>query len=235
MTVENDFLPFAVGAGANVLTQAQYAALSAVASGYSAGVAQSAAINKTLRQSSIMAAVLAQFIVQRTGENVIDDGTTATILANLLASAAALNGDSTKTFSVAPATASQHAVQLGQLESTASPLPLATSPSTSANQAVNQGQVFGVGQSFTNVGASRSFGATFANTTGKPISVYIQGAAGGASGAMTLVINGITCAVCVYSASGSVLGVNGVVPAGANYAIATSGGGATMAAWYEMR
>lgn len=82
MTVQNDFLPFAVGAGANVLTQAQYAALSAVATGYQSGVAQSAAVNKSLRQSSIMAAVISSFIVAQTGQAAIDDGTTATLLAN---------------------------------------------------------------------------------------------------------------------------------------------------------
>lgn len=82
MAVQNDFLPFAVGAGANVLTQAQYAALSAIANGYSSGVAQSSALNKTWRQSSIMAAVISSFIVAQTGQAAIDDGTTATLLSN---------------------------------------------------------------------------------------------------------------------------------------------------------
>lgn len=83
MAVENDFLPFATGSGANVLPQSSYAALSAISTGYQAGIAQSAALNKTWRQSSIMAAVVAQFIVAQTGQTAIDDGTTATLLANL--------------------------------------------------------------------------------------------------------------------------------------------------------
>jgi len=83
LALQNDFLPFATGAGANVLTQSQYAALSAVSTGYQSGVAQSAALNKTWRQSSIMSAVLAQFIVNQTGQNAVDDGTTAALLANL--------------------------------------------------------------------------------------------------------------------------------------------------------
>ena len=83
MAIENDFLPFAVGAGANVLTQSAYAALAAISTGYQAGTAQSAALNKTWRQSSIIAAVIAQFIVAETGQPAIDDGTTATLLANL--------------------------------------------------------------------------------------------------------------------------------------------------------
>ncbi|WP_157903214.1 hypothetical protein [Cupriavidus malaysiensis] len=84
MPIQNDFLTFAAGSGANVLTQAQYAALtSLLANGFSAGVAPSAQLNKVWRQSSIMTAVLAQFIVANTGQTAIDDGTTATLLANL--------------------------------------------------------------------------------------------------------------------------------------------------------
>lgn len=80
----NDFLPFAGGAGANVLTQAAYVAQAALRSnGFSAGTAQSAQLNKVWRQSSIMAAALAQMISDNTGADVLDDGTTATILANL--------------------------------------------------------------------------------------------------------------------------------------------------------
>ncbi|MFM0488030.1 cupredoxin domain-containing protein [Paraburkholderia graminis] len=82
----NDFLPFANGGGANVLTQAQYAALTTLLSGgYQSGVANSAQMNKTWRQSSIMAAVLAQFAADYSGSNSTDDGTTATLEANLVA------------------------------------------------------------------------------------------------------------------------------------------------------
>ncbi|MEC5405133.1 hypothetical protein VOM14_06035 [Paraburkholderia sp. MPAMCS5] len=82
----NDFLPFAYGGGANVLTQAQYVALTSVLSGgYQSGVANSAQMNKTWRQSSIMAAVLAQFAADYSGNNSTDDGTTATLEANLVA------------------------------------------------------------------------------------------------------------------------------------------------------
>ncbi|MGX5879400.1 hypothetical protein MJS38_04370, partial [Burkholderia gladioli] len=100
VAIQNDFLPFAVGPGANVLSQASYEVLAALASGFMTGTAQSAACNKVWRQSTVMAAVMAAFIVERTGQPVIDDGTTATILANLLASTAAANGDATKLFQV---------------------------------------------------------------------------------------------------------------------------------------
>lgn len=85
----NDFLPFAAAAGANVLAQAAYAALPAVSTGYGSGIAKSEQVNKTLRQSSIMSAVLAQFIADQTGANSVDDGTTATLLANFKAAAKA--------------------------------------------------------------------------------------------------------------------------------------------------
>lgn len=112
---QNDFLPFASGAGANVLSQAAYAALAAIAQGFQSGTAQSAACNKAWRQSSVMAAVLGAFINARTGQDAIDDGTTATLLTNLLKSSAALNGDNTQTFSVAAATQPSHAAQLAQV------------------------------------------------------------------------------------------------------------------------
>ncbi|WP_156440960.1 hypothetical protein [Burkholderia sp. ABCPW 14] len=51
--------------------------------GFQSGTAQSDQLNKVWRQSSIMAAVVAQFIVNQTGQNATDDGTTATLLSNL--------------------------------------------------------------------------------------------------------------------------------------------------------
>lgn len=83
MALQNDFLPFATGGGANVVSQATYAGLAAIASGYQAGLASSPQLNKTWRQSSIMAAVLGLLINNNAGQPAIDDGTTATLLANL--------------------------------------------------------------------------------------------------------------------------------------------------------
>jgi len=82
MATQNDFLTFACGDGANVLDQAAYAAASATDTGYVTGTASSSAVNKTLRQTSIMAAMIAKFIFNEAGADVIDDGTTDTILAN---------------------------------------------------------------------------------------------------------------------------------------------------------
>ncbi len=84
MALQNDFLPFAASSGANVLTQAQYLGLSTlIANGFSSGVAPSVQLNKVWRQSSIMAAMLAQFISDGSAQPAIDDGTIATLETNL--------------------------------------------------------------------------------------------------------------------------------------------------------
>ncbi|WP_244132941.1 hypothetical protein [Burkholderia metallica] len=80
----NDFLVFGGGSSPNVIDQATYAALAARLSGFQSGTALSAQLNKVWRQSSIMAAVLAQFTANFSGQNAVDDGTTATLLANLV-------------------------------------------------------------------------------------------------------------------------------------------------------
>ncbi|QWA12373.1 hypothetical protein GTU79_06415 [Sodalis ligni] len=81
----NNFRPFAAGAGANVTAQADYEALTALVSGFTAGKASSAQVNKALRQSTAIASVLAQFIANTTGDDVLDNGDTATVLNNLSA------------------------------------------------------------------------------------------------------------------------------------------------------
>jgi hypothetical protein len=84
MAGSNDFLPFASAGGANVISQSAYSGLAALGPGFSAGIAQSAQLNKVWRQSSLMASVLGQLIADSTGQNATDDGTTTTLGANLL-------------------------------------------------------------------------------------------------------------------------------------------------------
>lgn len=85
MTATNDFLPFAVGGSANVVSQSAYAALSALlTNGFQSGIANSQQLNKVWRQSSIMAAVLGT-IIQQSGQNATDDGTTSALVTNLKA------------------------------------------------------------------------------------------------------------------------------------------------------
>ncbi|EKN3769355.1 tail fiber protein, partial [Yersinia enterocolitica] len=79
----NEILPFGLGAESNVMTQAEYEALAARSSGFSSGVAKSEQLNKVWRQSSFIASVLADFIAAQSGNDVLDNGNTATLLASL--------------------------------------------------------------------------------------------------------------------------------------------------------
>ena len=109
MTIQNDFLPFANSGGANVLTQAAYAGnTTLLANGVQTGVASSAQANKTWRQCSIIASVIAQYINSKSAQNTIDDGTTATLLTNLAQSISLNNyvADTSGTANVLTATIS---------------------------------------------------------------------------------------------------------------------------------
>lgn len=70
----NDFKPFAAGPGANVTSQADWENLPALLSGFMSGKASSAQINKAFRQASFIAAALAQFVSEKTDQDVLDDG-----------------------------------------------------------------------------------------------------------------------------------------------------------------
>lgn len=94
----NDFLAWAAAGGANVLSQAAYAALAAVGPGYSSGILPSENLNKNLRQSSIMASVIGAFINSQSGANAVDDGTTATLLASLIGGVQSTAGKTIQAF-----------------------------------------------------------------------------------------------------------------------------------------
>lgn len=80
---KNDFLPFATAVGANVLDQTDYSTLPALSTGFQSGLASSKQMNKAIRQGTVMASVLAQFIANTTGNNVLDNGDTETIVSSL--------------------------------------------------------------------------------------------------------------------------------------------------------
>ena len=71
---KNDFKPFATGAGANVMSQADWEALPALLTGFTAGKASSAQVNKAIRQAAFIAAALAQYTANKSGLDVLDDG-----------------------------------------------------------------------------------------------------------------------------------------------------------------
>ncbi len=80
----NHFLPFALGAGANVASQAVWEGETSRATGFQAGTAKSAHGNKLFRQSAAMTHVLAQAIMEATNADVLDNGDLATLKARLV-------------------------------------------------------------------------------------------------------------------------------------------------------
>lgn len=71
---KNDFKAFATDRNANVMSQEEWEALPALLSGFTAGKASSAQVNKVIRQASFIAAALAQYTANKSGLDVLDDG-----------------------------------------------------------------------------------------------------------------------------------------------------------------
>lgn len=85
---DNEFLPFGTGAGANVLSQAEWAALADRSNGFQSGVAKSANVNKALRQAAFVAAMIGQFTADYGGD-ALDNGDLPTFEDNFKAALAA--------------------------------------------------------------------------------------------------------------------------------------------------
>lgn len=71
---KNDFKPFATGAGANVMPQADWEALPALLSGFTTGKASSAQVNKAIRQAAFISSAVAQFVSDSLMQDILDDG-----------------------------------------------------------------------------------------------------------------------------------------------------------------
>jgi hypothetical protein len=68
------------------MTPAEYSAETALlADGFLAGIAESKKLNTVWRQSSFVAAAVAQLMANVTGENILDDGNTSSFIAQLAA------------------------------------------------------------------------------------------------------------------------------------------------------
>lgn len=68
----NNFKPFATAANANVTAQADWESLPALLSGFTAGKASSAQVNKAIRQATTIAALVGQFIAN-SGVDALDN------------------------------------------------------------------------------------------------------------------------------------------------------------------
>jgi hypothetical protein len=84
MVPTNDFLPFcSTDTGSNLLTQVEYAADPQTVIGNQPGVARSKLVNKAVRQATYMAACVAQFLANQSGDNVLDDENEANVLTTM--------------------------------------------------------------------------------------------------------------------------------------------------------
>jgi hypothetical protein len=84
MSLQNDFLPLAVGGGSNVQTLAAYEAEATRLTGFQAGTAPSAVVNRAVRQATTIAAMIGQFIADYSGEPALDDGNISELEANFV-------------------------------------------------------------------------------------------------------------------------------------------------------
>lgn len=91
----------------------------------------------------------------------------------------------------------------------------------------------GNGQTWQNVASQRVVGLTYFNTTGKPISVDINGSSG-SSAVITLTINGITLQGQAGTATTGLF-ISAIVPPGHSYIASVSAGALTVGSWTELR
>ena len=70
----NQYLPFGTAGGANVLSPSDYNALAARLSGFTSGTAASVQLNTVWRQSSVVSAMVGEFILDYGGFDALDDG-----------------------------------------------------------------------------------------------------------------------------------------------------------------
>lgn len=82
---KNEFLPFGIAEGANVLSNQEYERLAARFNGFISGVAKSKELNTVWRQSSVMSSALAQFIVDSDNKDLLDNGDVASVKNRLVA------------------------------------------------------------------------------------------------------------------------------------------------------
>lgn len=70
----NQYLPFGTAGGANVLSPTDYNSLAARLTGFTAGTAASVQLNTVWRQSSVVSAMIGEFILDYGGFDALDDG-----------------------------------------------------------------------------------------------------------------------------------------------------------------
>lgn len=111
----------------------------------------------------------------------------------------------------------------------------ATAPSTiqgQGGQALAALSSLGYGQTMQDMTASRAYGTTYYNTTGRPIFVSAGGNSSG-SGSLLFNINGVSSMNQGTGTSGFGVTINFIVPVGASYSVSSSSIG--LVKWLELR
>ncbi|OCQ51689.1 Phage tail fiber repeat protein [Photorhabdus australis subsp. thailandensis] len=83
MNTKNDFKAFSISNGANVVNQISYENSPELQTGFPPNDITTHVLNKTLRQSSAISSVVADFIATGSGSDVLDDGNIAKLTAQL--------------------------------------------------------------------------------------------------------------------------------------------------------
>jgi hypothetical protein len=138
MAGTTDFLAYATGGGANVISQATYAAASYVTAGRGSGILPSNVYNKIARQGNFVAAGLAQYVANVLNINVADDGNLANFIANLTAALALASGTRparivTSSAALSILAASDYAIALNRTAAVAA-MAVTLDPATSIGQ-----------------------------------------------------------------------------------------------------
>jgi len=172
-------------------------------------------------------------VVNISGGNNLDE----TTLLTTTAIAAASNSAST-VYSTTARTSLAFRV-IGYIESTqATAGTWATAPSTIqgyGGQALHAMSSLGYSQTWQDLTASRAIGTTYYNTTGKPIYLYITGAAN-VTGYFVMQINGVTVATSQQAyTNGTYLTLDIIVSPGASYSAVSGGGSPSIVRWSELR
>ncbi|KAA1187276.1 DNA-packaging protein, partial [Photorhabdus heterorhabditis] len=83
MSKKNDFKAFSISDNANVVSQERYEVNQSLQTGFSPDDVPTHVLNKVLRQSSTISAVVANFIATQSGDDILDDGDITKLTAQL--------------------------------------------------------------------------------------------------------------------------------------------------------
>jgi hypothetical protein len=94
----------------------------------------------------------------------------------------------------------------------------------------------GVGQTWTDVTASRAAGVTYTNGTGRPIMVSVSYGDGSVQGQVTCIVNGVTITSIIFDNAGALQGggASFVVPVGQTYSSSPGSGNQPIVLWAEL-